>query len=340
MCIRDSINAEYGGNTSAMSLPLPKLVVTSQESLEQEIVSKNGIQKNVHAVIKNQPFKMIIDLEEANAHLNFRLCSLGATLVYDTEKAKAVDFVRKNPLEYETTIAENQLGIAATVTVLMRLSVLSSQHEDMFFRVRFNLKCDKLNLCVLSDPIKVVSKPAQLKKNKEPRKRKRTPNDSINETLARIETQQREQQALISSLVQSIKSNPTQSLINNSADLPNKRLKLAKTEKDSEDTSIDFEQHLKGLIQAFNFIPLEQRHQIIRNVMTNCSSENHERLSEVIDCLWVEGLQKQVVPGNNIETGSPFPNTVLNENNAGQAAINKTDQNNENSNSASPSKCG
>jgi hypothetical protein len=300
-----------------------QLLLASQESLEQETVSKNGVQKNVHAVIKNQPFRITLKLVGANAQLNFHKYNIEATLVYDTDAAKAVDFVRKNPVEYETTVSDNFAGISDQVAVLMRLSVLSSQHEDMFFRVRFTLKCGKTALTVLSEPIKVVSKPAQLKKNKEPRKRKRSPNDKINEALARIEAQQREQQDIMASLIKTLNTthSPTTSEDSNELELVEPSSKRRKIEYVDEKVAVDpqtqFEQHLMGLIQAYNTLPAEQRHEVVRNVMTKCAGESHEQLSEVIDCLWVEGLQKDIIPGTNIDTGSPFPDLALSTDNFG-----------------------
>ena len=74
----------------------------------------------------------------------------------------------------------------------------------MFFRVRIALidphTLQELspNFMVLSHPIRVVSKPDQVKKKI--KKRKRAPTDNLMDTLSRIEAQQKEQQRLLKKL--------------------------------------------------------------------------------------------------------------------------------------------
>src|SRR5690606_8056879 len=84
-----------------------------------------------------------------------------------------------------------------------------SQHEDMFFRVKYSFETGKTLLTLISEPIKVVSKPAQLKKNKTiaKRGRKRTANDRIVEALARIEEQQNQHQSMLSALFKTVSTN-------------------------------------------------------------------------------------------------------------------------------------
>src|SRR5690606_12967222 len=115
--------------------------------------------------------------------------------VYDNEDHKPVHYVKNPPLEYESSVSPK----GDKVTIDMKLVVLSSQHEDMFFRVKYSFEAGKTLLTLISEPIKVVSKPAQLKKNKTiaKRGRKRTANDRIVEALARIEEQQNQHQAML-----------------------------------------------------------------------------------------------------------------------------------------------
>jgi len=92
------------------------------------------------------------------------------------------------------------------VDIEVRLKVLSSQHEDMFFRVKF-IALDPIgkqevaaSLMVLSAPIKVISKPEQLKKRRP--SKKRTLNDALIDSLNRIERRQNDQQKLIDRLAE------------------------------------------------------------------------------------------------------------------------------------------
>lgn len=73
----------------------------------------------------------------------------------------------------------------------------------MFFRVKFTLTDPQThkeipNYSVLSHPIRVVSKPDQVKKKI--KKRKRAPTDNLMDTLNRIESQQKDQQRLLKRL--------------------------------------------------------------------------------------------------------------------------------------------
>jgi hypothetical protein len=198
-----------------------RLVITNQESAEQEAIHKNGENKQLHSVIKNVPFIIDLSLEGDfdRRVINFNNFTLEATLMYDTCEEKAVHYVSRRPVEYNCTVDKTSAGDKVRVECI--LNVLSSQHEGAYFRLRFSAA--SLAQHVLSDPIRVVSKPLQLKKVKEQRKAaaaaasvegkttaasKKRPlsdcNSSIQDTLARIEAQQQAQQTLISSLFQTV----------------------------------------------------------------------------------------------------------------------------------------
>jgi hypothetical protein len=241
-----------------------------------------------------------------------------ARLLYDTAGGdeKQVDFVKSSPMEYACKI--NPKG--DSVTVDMKLAVLSSQHEDMFFRVKFSVKATSLS--VISDPIKVVSKPAQLKKNRDSMRRgtKRTFNDTLKESLARIEAAQRDQQSMIGSLLQTfaIHSLPTSALPQpKSSQPPLKKTKLGESKPQlisfpslTVSTTVPtskaelFEAHLLGLIAAYHDIPMEERAETVRKVVRGSSAVTTDQLSEVVDCLLLEGLKREI--GTNVETGSPY----------------------------------
>lgn len=203
-----------------------RLVITNQESAEQEAIHKNGENKQLHSVIKNVPFIIDLSLEGDfdRRVINFNNCTLEATLMYDTCEEKPVHYVSRRPVEYNCTVDKTSAGDKVRVECI--LNVLSSQHEGAYFRLRFSAA--SLAQHALSDPIRVVSKPLQLKKVKEQRKAaaaaaaasvegkttaassgsKKRPlsdcNSSIQDTLARIEAQQQAQQTLISSLFQTV----------------------------------------------------------------------------------------------------------------------------------------
>eukprot|EP01089_Gocevia_fonbrunei_P011931 TRINITY_DN2676_c0_g1_i3.p1 TRINITY_DN2676_c0_g1~~TRINITY_DN2676_c0_g1_i3.p1 ORF type:complete len:146 (-),score=33.49 TRINITY_DN2676_c0_g1_i3:62-499(-) len=122
----------------------------------------------------------------------------------------------------------------------------------------------------------------------------------------------------MASLLKTLNSTPPPTEDSNELELVEPSSKRRKIEyvdvKADVDPQTQFEIHLMGLIQAYNTLPTEQRHEVVRNVMTKCASESHEQLSEVIDCLWVEGLQKDIIPGTNMDTGSPFPDLAMSDN--------------------------
>ena len=108
------------------------------------------------------------------------------------------------PLEYKTRISESGTG----ATVECRLKVLTSQLEDMLFRIKFTLlDADNNELSPLlvarSEPIKVISKPEQPRKQKT-RTKKRTLNDMLLDTLSRIEKMQQIQQERLQQITQTV----------------------------------------------------------------------------------------------------------------------------------------
>ena len=298
-------------NTHHTMLKDVHLVISQQGSLEQEKVYKNGASKNVHAVIKNIPFQF--ELATSSPSFSFHKAPpVEAKLLYDCAGSeKTVDFVKAAPLEYACKISPK----GDSVTVDMKLSVLSSQHEDMFFLVKFSFKGNS-TASIISDPIKVVSKPAQLKKNRTGLRRgtKRTFNDTLKESLARIEAAQRDQQAMLGTLFQTIALNqlvpPSQKtpLLAKSATKP--PLKKAKTEPlpdpeaEAPSKSELFQKQLRALIQLYHELPQDDRAETVRKSVKGSSTEELEQLSEVVDCLMLEGLKREI--GTNVNTGSPY----------------------------------
>jgi hypothetical protein len=149
-------------NTSAIAGP--RLVCFKQTSPAEERVGKDD--KKVHVVVKNAPFVMqlgVMNNAMYNQVVNLHHLTFDASLIYDTSSSsnpnleKKVDFVRVKPLEYKTRIHEN----GTQVNLEVRLKVLTSQHEDMFFRVKVQALDPTTGalfapgMMVISDPVKV-----------------------------------------------------------------------------------------------------------------------------------------------------------------------------------------
>jgi hypothetical protein len=166
--------------------------VLKQGSLEVENFTQNGTTRTVHYIIKNAPYCMELGLTGTNAaqSIDFRRLTMSATLLYDSADEKEVSLLRVVPLQFRGNVNSAN---ALRYQVEFSVCILSSHHEDMNFRVRFNATdgTNKYALVATSEPMCVISKPEVLDKKKHPQKRKRTTvNDSILEALGRIEENQ------------------------------------------------------------------------------------------------------------------------------------------------------
>jgi len=147
------------------------LVLLRQDSLGKEHFSKNEVQKITHVVCKNIAFAVDIGFE---GYINLHKLRFQAVLLYDSDSGqdfKPVDFVKNSPLTYHVFVSER--GDRATIE--LKISVLSSQHEDSLFRVFLSatdpaVDLPPTQLQIITDPIKVVSKPSLVGKSKRPPK--------------------------------------------------------------------------------------------------------------------------------------------------------------------------
>jgi hypothetical protein len=136
-----------------------QLNIVKQNSLLEEICSKNGKTEKVHNVVKNMPFTIIVgsrgvDLAKGN---------LEARLIYNSADRKEVPFLAKSPLEYFTHF--NASG--DEVTIEFRIKVLSSQLENSTFLIKVSVKHDSKSVDVCSAPIRSVSKVQQIQRKKD-----------------------------------------------------------------------------------------------------------------------------------------------------------------------------
>eukprot|EP01102_Stenamoeba_stenopodia_P014145 TRINITY_DN4669_c0_g2_i1.p1 TRINITY_DN4669_c0_g2~~TRINITY_DN4669_c0_g2_i1.p1 ORF type:complete len:443 (+),score=97.57 TRINITY_DN4669_c0_g2_i1:164-1492(+) len=195
----------------------PRLVIVKQSSLAEETVTtKDGDLITVHIVVKHSPFLIQLGLASTPTTsmypqpplLDLNRLTFEARLLYDNGQEKEVDFVKLKPLEYKVRVNDS----GSKVNVECRLKVLSSQLEDMNFRIKF-IALDPITqkeicplLTTISDPIKVISKPEQIRKKKVSKK---TISDSVMDDLARIDQQHATQSALLNKLASMIESDST-----------------------------------------------------------------------------------------------------------------------------------
>ncbi|GAM24467.1 hypothetical protein SAMD00019534_076420 [Acytostelium subglobosum LB1] len=303
---------------------MERLEVIQQTSPFEEKVTMNGIPKNIRVVIKNSPFNVQLKLKKHDVDLNN--VAFEATLLYDNDEEpleeKEVDFVKNKPVEYKAT--PNDTG--DTVTCEVRIKVLTSQHEDMFFRVKIAghepvSKQIIPNLFAITHPIKVISKPEQLKK-KQPQK-KRSWNDILLDSVAKIQMQQSEQQRLIEKLIDHnfkqtmvahsmLSTNGGMSATNFPALTLNGHTTSTSTTTTTTLTApngnnltlqqkMEFEDAFKQMMSAYIHLDPRQRAEKVRRVFRNASSRDSETLSELLDLFITEGV------GGPLGSMAPLP---------------------------------
>ncbi|BFU21005.1 hypothetical protein EHI8A_047450 [Entamoeba histolytica HM-1:IMSS-B] len=114
--------------------------------------------KEIYIVVKQNNFYIQLRSET----MQLTECEFKCVLIYDTPDKRLVPFVNASPIKYKI----HQLT-THSVSIESKLTVLSSQHEDMLFIVRIDILNHKeLITKLFSAPIKVTSKPESKKKLK------------------------------------------------------------------------------------------------------------------------------------------------------------------------------
>jgi len=300
------------------NLPPSQLVIIRQNALQTEMLSKNGIQKRVHVVVKNQPFLiqigLISNVTVDNMKVDFNKFSIEPRLLYDCDNLKEVDFVKLKPMEVKTH--PNERG--DQVTVELRIKVLTSQLEDMCFRVRLSAlhphTKERIDtLVVISEPIKVVSKPEKINKPKKavtsPKQsssaqtinnnnnsevgKKRSIEDMVKESLSKIEAVASQQRQFINQLLENASSQQTQTVniienlgIETIVPLKVKEKEWVRKDKKKEmqppTRQTEFESAFIQFMSAYDKLEHDQRPEKIRKLMKT-SARNIDTAIEMFD---------------------------------------------------------
>jgi len=252
-----------------MFAPQLNFSILRQESIAKEKFSRNAIQKEVCVVAKGLAFSIDI----SSTSIDFHNAKIYAKLFYDSddEDFKPIELPKSDPLTYKVFISTS----GDRTTVECRIYVLTSQHENALFRVKIGVAVGAQTLEIASEPIRVVSKPSQIQKEK--RKRAGTvttappspisipstpalvaattastacckrPLDplSVMDSLRRLEEQQKEQRQLIEHLIS------------------------AKTEVPLED---EFEAAFNKFLNAWSKLPIDERPTKMHKVVSATSS--------------------------------------------------------------------
>eukprot|EP01114_Cavostelium_apophysatum_P024819 TRINITY_DN986_c0_g1_i2.p1 TRINITY_DN986_c0_g1~~TRINITY_DN986_c0_g1_i2.p1 ORF type:complete len:408 (-),score=95.83 TRINITY_DN986_c0_g1_i2:139-1296(-) len=311
--------------TMAPSIPFNQIYIVGQKTHSEETINRNGVPKHLHVVVKNSPFNITIAMTNpSSCSTDLNRVAFEASLLYD-EGGKEVDYVKSKPVEFKATPSEN----GHTMECELRIKVLTSHHEDLLFKVKIqgfdpSTKEELPAFNLMTFPLKVISKPEGLKKRAPNKKRSLT--DMLVETVTRIEKKQEEQQRLIervlstqsmmpppSSGSSSGMSNPN---CNGNAEDSFKRQKVDELsfwenlmvtntstssssdgsnskDEDKKELGNEFESSFAELIRAYNSMSPEEKPETIRKLIRNSSTRDTERLSELLDLFWTDGLVKE-----------------------------------------------
>lgn len=276
----------------------PSLKFLKQTSLSVDRFSDNGVEKNLHYVIKNNEFSIVVELPNTInniKHSSFNQLSVEAQLMYDcSPKPKEVLQVRQKPYKYKGIIDRDD---PRKCTLQVSISILSSQHEDMNFLLKILVKDSIANNIIaigFSEPVQVISKPDVLRKKREPKKKKRTWNDRITETLERIEAKQNDAIRLIQA--SSSSENCTQTDFDNLFHV---------NQSNIQHPSEAFEVAFYSLVGAYNRMSSEERPKKIRKLIDGYQFDSS-----------VNELISNFNDSKNLPNSSDIKQNVPNENNS------------------------
>lgn len=294
----------------------PRLSISRHDSPGEERHIRGGVARTVHVVVKNTVLPLQLALAGVpSPAVNFNSFSVDVSLWYDTEGMleKEVDFLKVKPLSFKYAVANG--GLAATVE--LKIKCLTSQHEDSFFRAKITALDPRTgrefspSLFAVSEPIKVISKPEQLKKRKIAKKRTLT--DMLVETVARIERQQQTQAALIERLAEAAArpaapvpmediSAPRSAPAPASASASSAPAPATNVNNNNAPQPVEFEVAFSQFLASYHSLPSEERAEKVRRLVRGSSSRDTEKLSELIDLFTTEGLN-QPPPGSDLTAG-------------------------------------
>lgn len=294
-------------------LPVPRLAILQHKAYAEETVPKNGYQKTVHTILKNSPYQLQIGTTAGLPKVDFTKIAFEAFLLYDCAELKEVDYVKVKPMDFKAIPLDN----GQLLNVELRIKVLTSQHEDMLYKVKIQgynpvTREELTSMVVLTPSIRVISKPEQLKTKKEKiEPKKRTPTDPLSATLARIEQTQDEQQELLEQMIdfqskqifkRQKKSNQESSILWEV--LPSKSMKLKEDKnrlrRDYKSrllilAAANFEEAFIDLVLAFGALTAEEKPDALRKILRNTSIREIERLGEIVDLVYRD-MQNQPAP--------------------------------------------
>jgi len=253
--------------------------------------------KKMYMFVKNLAFS--IDVESQNVDLG--KANLAAKLLYDFDRdidpRLEVSYVKNEPLESKVNIFE----AGAKAIVELKIKVLTSQHEDMLFRVQL-YGIDPLTgqpLEAISKPIKVISKVTQLKKSQSGvlptlsgKKRVMShqsnsvpivTSDNLAHILSRIENQQSHHTYLLNLICRKLYGDDLSALADQSIVSEQLNMGTVGQPEMQQDEGTELESSFQKFLSVVNSIKPEEKQERISGLISALGSIESERLAELLD---------------------------------------------------------
>jgi hypothetical protein len=175
--------------------------ITQQGHLYKERTIANGDDFYVNYIVRKTPFEITLSCDTLSffqKKLDCKLLYHGSDKVVESNSGPAIAYVCSPCEDFPTTCI-----------VSFRINVLSTQHANSLFTIKFTLE----NFVIFSEPIRAVSKPEQIRKklaqcdpaeNRIPvdeKNKKRARSEELLEALSCIQQSQQQQTNLITALL-------------------------------------------------------------------------------------------------------------------------------------------
>lgn len=231
-------------------------------------------------------------LATTNGGINFNHVAFNCELLYDVEGLKEVDYIKDKPFLFKAK--PNDRG--DQVQLELRLKVLTSQHEDMFFICSIqgfdpHTKSEIPELHTYSHPIKVISKPEQLRKKDVTHKK--TINETIIDIITKIEQTQTEHTKVLGTIFSRVAPgnslpapapSPEQS-VTTKRSAPEPASAPAPTPVPTPTPEQQFEMHFAGMLKAYQSLSSDGRASKLRRLATDLTPPESNALNQLIDQL-------------------------------------------------------
>ena len=171
----------------------------------EEQKQADGTIKTIGVIVKQTSFLIILDSKK----ITLENAELECTLVYDNDTYSEVNYITQKPISFNSF-----LNSTMKMNIESKILVLSSQHEDLCFRIRFDLFDTSHNsiISLYSEPLKVVSKADYKRKTKSSLSTNQFNQNNQSEQLHQIDKIDKQDETKMPKLPQSLKRENKSSL--------------------------------------------------------------------------------------------------------------------------------